>query len=384
MAFKVSSLRLKNIRCFRDVTLPLDGLTVLVGPNGGGKSTIIECLAILGRAASSDLYSEVANLHGGRAGLAGRRGPAAIEVTFVEAKRTASYELTFPHDGRLPDESLALDGARFLSAEGTMLVVNAGQSGRPTQPLLQYGGREKVKEDQRRALEEVREALSLFEVHVPPEVTPAWVSPDREPEIRRSVMLRPVDRLSRRSTNLVNVLHTIKNQDSPGWAKLLDLVHLGLGEHIQDIVFKAETGSRLGMWLQHRGSDDLVQTGTLSDGQLHYLAFVALYCFPASRTLLAYDDPDLHLHPALISRVTSFLEGVAQTSPVVVATQSDRLLDSLSDPAKSVRVCEQDEDGISSLRALDRGQLEKWLEDYRGLGDVRSSGYLDEVVARPA
>ena len=39
-----AQLRVQNYRCLRDVTLPLGSLTALVGPNEGGKSTLLSAL----------------------------------------------------------------------------------------------------------------------------------------------------------------------------------------------------------------------------------------------------------------------------------------------------------------------------------------------------
>jgi hypothetical protein len=75
------------------------------------------------------------------------------------------------------------------------------------------------------------------------------------------------------------------------------------------------------------------------------------------------------------------LESMAEDHPVLLATHSDRLLDALREPARSVRICEADErDRTTRVRELDETALNQWLEDYRGLGDLRSAGYLDVVT----
>jgi hypothetical protein len=62
--------------------------------------------------------------------------------------------------------------------------------------------------------------------------------------------------------------------------------------------------------------------------------------------------------------------------------ESNELLDLLDDPVKSVRVCELGERNSSTtLRRLDRAELDKWREDYRGVGDLRAHGYLRQVVS---
>mgnify|MGYP003592898466 CR=1 FL=1 len=53
------------------------------------------------------------------------------------------------------------------------------------------------------------------------------------------------------------------------------------------------------------------------------------------------DEPELHLHPGLLTRVVQFLAASAESHPVLLATHSDHLLDALTEPARSVRVCER-------------------------------------------
>jgi predicted ATP-dependent endonuclease of OLD family len=44
----ISRVSLKNIRCFQDRTLKLSrGINILVGPNNGGKSTILHAIRLL-------------------------------------------------------------------------------------------------------------------------------------------------------------------------------------------------------------------------------------------------------------------------------------------------------------------------------------------------
>jgi predicted ATPase len=132
-----------------------------------------------------------------------------------------------------------------------------------------------------------------------------------------------------------------------------------------------------------RGRDVQIPASSLADGVLAYLAFVALFRLPRpERALLVFDEPDLHLHPELLARVLGFFEEMAEHHPVVLATHSDRLLDSLQRPQEAVRVCEIEQPAARTrLRTLDVDALARWLADYRGLGDVRSAGYLPHVLA---
>lgn len=43
-AMKIQSVRIKNFRTLKDVTIPFDSVTTFIGPNGSGKSTVLRAL----------------------------------------------------------------------------------------------------------------------------------------------------------------------------------------------------------------------------------------------------------------------------------------------------------------------------------------------------
>ncbi|MGH9719848.1 MAG: ATP-binding protein [Bryobacteraceae bacterium] len=75
------SLRLKNVRCFADAKIPLDPrVTVIIGANGSGKTTVIEALASLtyGEGEGLDQFPLRKTARTGRIALyAGKTRPAA-------------------------------------------------------------------------------------------------------------------------------------------------------------------------------------------------------------------------------------------------------------------------------------------------------------------
>jgi len=97
------------------------------------------------------------------------------------------------------------------------------------------------------------------------------------------------------------------------------------------------------------------------------------------RSLLVFDEPELHLHPALLSPVVGMLEEISETCPVLIATHSDALLDMLAKPASTVLLCELNERGGTQLRRPNAKHLDEWLKTYRGIGSLRAEGYQANV-----
>ncbi|MBI5487250.1 MAG: AAA family ATPase [Deltaproteobacteria bacterium] len=62
---RIVELEIHGLRCLQAVCLPIGGLTVLIGENGAGKSSVIEALEILRRAGTDQNFIEAFHLHHG-------------------------------------------------------------------------------------------------------------------------------------------------------------------------------------------------------------------------------------------------------------------------------------------------------------------------------
>lgn len=398
---RLSALHVEGLRSIADIKLDLSGLNVLVGDNGSGKSSLIEAFELCRRIGSGQFLPEFFSIHGGFANLLRRGAPGLQFIVFAEltppgaSTLVAMYFLRIMNRRGQPGVFEAFEvnergkgGPRrvFESTEKGARVwkgtesVDVPVSSSTDLLLTELSGLLSPHP----AIGLMRELLSSIEVHLPFEVTPMWASRahQRPSAARGSVVLQPTDRLEMFGRNIANAFFTLRNErDREHWEATMDLVRLGLGGHIESVNTRADpSGGSLALTLKLVGQDELWPAFALSDGQLAFLCFIALYRLNPGRSLLAFDEPELHMHPELLVRVLQFFEDMAERHPVVIATHSDVLLDALSDPTRSVQVCEL-VDGQTRLRHLDRNGLQKWLSQYRGVGQLRSEGYLPAILS---
>lgn len=390
MTPKLKSISVSGFKSLGNVTLPLEGLSVLIGDNGSGKSSILEVLEILRATTHENFVGRVASAHGGMRQL--REHEAKSVAIFAEIDDGSPEPLVYLQewlDGSAPEEYLIRRRGGRLETEGVQayrdpdeacihIVKNKDMVPLGRSESLIFAGAAHLSD-----INAVARVLRGIEVHLPFHVTAHWASASPDRRTPRGISLvEPTTRLDRFGINLVNAYQALKNDFGIAhWNETLEDIRLGLGCQVRDVRLEAIPGGghmALALELEHQGR---VPAFSLSDGVLSYLAFVALYRLDEGRTLLAFDEPELHLHPGLLMRVLGMLEVMSDRYPVVIATHSDRLLDGLSDPSRSVVVTELDERARTRLRRLDPDALAKWIVDYRGLGELRADGELISVLA---
>ncbi|HWN71055.1 MAG TPA: AAA family ATPase [Haliangium sp.] len=390
---RITQLRIRGMRAIEDVTLDLEGLTVLIGDNGSGKSTVLEALELLRQAAKPiDYVSDiVVRAHGGLPSLL-RRGARELKlgVTVEGAGPKLVYDFAIANIGNAPEvvsehvtvsvHPVAIPALARLGKKGRIFVPDeeTPEETFHTQRLAAAGFGFMGKW----LFPRLTKALAQIEQHVSFETRPLWQQRELDLRIgpRWPAMVEQTGSLARYGLNLPNCYQQLRNLGDEVWTRVLARARMGLGDDFRS--FRLAPSGRGNIELEVVfGSmpDKPLPAEYLSEGQLSYLAFIALVELNQERSLLAFDEPELHLHPALLARVVWMFEEVAKTSPVIVATHSDRFLDALADPASSVVLCELDDQRAMQPRWPNAARLAEWLESYRGLGAIRSEGYEAHV-----
>ena len=133
------------------------------------------------------------------------------------------------------------------------------------------------------------------------------------------------------------------------------------------------TGGMVSLFLEESGGRSIPAT-RLSDGTLRYLCLLAVLLHPEPPSLIGIEEPELGLHPDLLPGLADLLVEASERTQLIVTTHSDVLVDALTERPESIVVCEK-HDGQTGMRRLDKADLAKWLKDYR-LGDLWTSGEL--------
>ena len=97
----------------------------------------------------------------------------------------------------------------------------------------------------------------------------------------------------------------------------------------------------------------------LSEGILRFLWLVTLLQSPELPTVTLIDEPEVSLHPEMLSLLAELFREAAMRTQLIVATHSDRLVRFL-DPSELV-VCDLDESGGTTATRANDMELDAWL-----------------------
>ncbi len=113
----------------------------------------------------------------------------------------------------------------------------------------------------------------------------------------------------------------------------------------------------------------------LSEGTLRFLWLTALLYSPELPAVTLIDEPEVSLHPRMLSLLADMLREASQRAQIIVATQSESLVRFMR--PEEVLVMDLDEEGHTTAKWADEMELGDWLEDYT-LEKLWRIGLLEE------
>ena len=404
----LTQITFENFRSFKDATLVLQPLTVVIGANASGKSNAVEGLRLLSWIARGNrLDSNPFTTNGSRSLRGGpNQLPYRGETHFSFFCQTThplwdTYTITLASlDDTLRIASEELGGSRTEPSlfETRFREERTGKelrtwikADRPAKKPLEASFTDQVAVlVQSQNLPRLDAAPgNVSEVRAVAAQYQAWLSAlvflDAHPAAMRGSSRKSATQLASDGSNLSGVLYNLC-RDARTKAEILDLVSILPEQAIRDIGF-IET-PRDEVMVQLTGTFGSVEAKTdvtlLSDGTLRVLAVAAAVLSAPEGGLVVVEELDAGVHPSRTRALLSRLIAVAARRRVRILTTSHdpALLDAVPDDALGgVILCLRDPDsGASGLVRLAEILRYPELIAQGSVGQLMTRGVIERVV----
>lgn len=426
---KIEGFRVKNFRALKDITIgrlwnqqqadQLTALTIVIGKNGVGKSTLFDAFGFLGDCLKSGV--EEACYARGRGGFnkiltQGQKDPMEFEIYYKEDgnARPITYEVAISTDksGRPYVLRERLRQRRRGQKRGwpfSFLILNSGKGvvwkgdreGRQLDEkneiqdvkylidsIKSDRAREESKETEIVELDDMRKLgiATLGSLKQHPRISAfrkfieGWYLSYFTPDAARSLPLAgPQKHLNIHGDNLGNVVQFMENEHPKSLHSVLKKIAEKI-PGIDTIATEKTNDGRLLLKFNDNGFHDPFYSQNMSDGTLKMFAYLLLLEDPTPPPFLCIEEPENGLyHKLLESLAQEFREhatGRKGGSQVFITTHQPYLVDALE--STEVWILEKGADGYATIsRASDNSLVKNLVSEGLPLGGLWYSDYLD-------
>ena len=384
----LKAIKLNNLLSFGAETEIVfnEGLNVLIGANGSGKSNLIEAISLL-QAMPRDLTKAVRDGGGIQEWLwKGEENPIAkIEAIMQNPNgqqplrhtlkfRATNYRIEIISESI---EEKICDGlfGKVLNCyylyNGQQATVNQGIESRRKLHWENIETNQSILA-QRQDPDSYPEMFYLGNIYQKIRLYREWQFGRYTPVRNAQKADLPNDFLEENISNLALILNSLR-QTRDAKKKLLEALKL-FYEDIEDFDIRLLPSGYVEIFFQESNFNAPIPATRLSDGTLRYLSLLAILLHPNPPPLICIEEPELGLHPDVLPTLIDLLKEAAQKTQVIITTHSADLVDALSDTPEAVLVFDKQQ-GSTTVTRLNKEDLTDWLKDY-SLGQLWRSGEL--------
>lgn len=365
-------IRVQGFRRLHDVDLKLKPLNVVIGANGSGKTSVLDVFSLLAASASGNLKQAMSDLSGIDANLTnllsvngGRAGSIDFSLAMnVPGFNPIDYDISIMAMGvgyQIPYESLRQQREKpqpFLHVNARHGDVRYFEPKKGlVRPTWDYNPTESALSQVPKMYkepEEFRKRLaSSTHYHV--------LDVDRRAPIRLPQQMRDVQLPGHDGEDLVSCLYTLRETDPDRFETIEATLRAGFPD-FERLNFPPVAAGTLAMTWKNKTSKNAFYMHQLSEGTLRFLWLVTLLQSPGLTAVTMIDEPEVSLHPELLSLLADLLREASQRTQLIVATHADRLVRFLQ--PHEILTINVNEDGVAEMIWADELDLQKWLEEF--------------------
>jgi predicted ATPase len=378
--YKISRIKITGFRRLDAIDLEVRPFTTLIGTNGVGKTSFLDALTLLSSSASGNLR-ETLSQFGGIVNLQTRsknQGFSFVVDMVIPEYEPLEYSLHLmpqgtgysifrevlsqhrpSHGHDSPFKHIDSSGGDILYYETGKGLVHPTWEHNPLETSLSQVPK------MFRQPEELRRILATTTHYHALDVGPG--APIKLPQ-----QMKPATLPGANGEDLVPYLYYLRESDRNRFEAITDSLQAAFPD-FEELCFPPVAAGMLTMTWKDRNFNKPIYMNELSEGTLRFLWFVSLLQSPNLSTVTMIDEPEVSMHPELLSLLADLMRETSKRTQLIVATHSDRFVRFLK--PEEVVVMDIDDTGCAKTVWADTLELEKWLGEY-SLDEVWRMGQL--------